>query len=286
MSQHARVTGGWFLLSLQLGTAMLFFISAVGFVRRSERTGDELAAWFAVGSVVAGFARIHYFLFPSVFTGWVYTGDAFRLVYYVILLVGAAREIGNYWGRAAVLEERRRLARDLHDGLAQELALVATLAKRMSGFRGSDQLAGAAERALDEARRAITALTAAPDQPFDEALAQAAEDAAARTGTPVRLDLAANIDMPPTAREGVIRIVREAVSNAARHGHPTTITVSTTNGDGVLVRVSDDGDGFDPSADGTGFGLISMRERAASFGGELRVRSTVGEGTEVEVRLP
>lgn len=88
-------------------------------------------------------------------------------------------------------------------------------------------------------------------------------------------------------REDLARIVREAVSNAARHGEAQNITVALSNTDAIRVRVSDDGKGFDPDLPRRrGFGLTSMRERAEQRGGTVVVRSKPGEGTEVEVVVP
>ena len=89
------------------------------------------------------------------------------------------------------------------------------------------------------------------------------------------------------AREALVRIACEAVSNAARHGQAQLVRVELQNGRHVRFRVVDDGVGFDPSIPRPGhFGLVSMRERAQAVGGSFRVRSAPGAGTEVEVVLP
>ena len=147
-------------------------------------------------------------------------------------------------------------------------------------------LAAAAERALDESRRAIAALTSS-DQPLDLALAQAAHEVANRVGTRLTLELDAGVHVSASTREQLVRIVREAVTNAARHGHAEMVTVALTNGNGLTLRIEDDGLGFEPvAANGNGFGLVSMSERASSLGGELRIVSAPTDGTAVEVLLP
>jgi signal transduction histidine kinase len=190
----------------------------------------------------------------------------------------------------ATAEERRRIARDLHDGLAHELAFIASKARGASGPTGAEsdsrELASAADRALDEARRAITVLSATRPESLATAVTQTAEDLGSRFGVPVLVDLEDGIEVSGKETEQFLRIVREAITNAAVHGRPTFITVSFRSGNGIRLVVSDDGCGFDPSGDdGTGFGLISMRERAASIGGECAVHSAPSQGTRVEVTL-
>jgi signal transduction histidine kinase len=225
----------------------------------------------------------------------VYTVDIFRLLFYVCLLGGAAREIAGYWrglADAAVLEERRRMARDLHDGAAQELAFIVRRARRLAAAAPRDevaQLAAAAQRALDDSRRAIAALFRPVDEPLDVALAAAVEDLGARTGTRVSLELDAGVDVAPEVGEALLRIASEAVGNAARHAQADVVRVELESGRPLRLRVVDDGVGFDvasASARNSRFGLTSMRDRAARIGAELEVRSAPGRGTEVEVRVP
>jgi signal transduction histidine kinase len=283
-------------VALQFVAAGLFVAAAIGFVARAERTGDEMMGWFAAGAAVAAFSRINYGLFPPFLDERVYTGDVLKLGFAVVLLVGAMREIQAYWrnrAEAAALEERRRLARDLHDGLAQELAFIAAQARALAAADGGSgaatRLAAAGERALDESRRAIAALTRSVDEPLDTALAQAAEEVALRAGARVKLDLAPNVVVSAARREALIRIAREAVGNAARHGRARTIDVQLASGSGLRLRVADDGVGFDLAAadrEGRGFGLVSMRERAESLGGVFRAESRPGAGSVIEVTLP
>jgi signal transduction histidine kinase len=280
---------------LQLVAAGLFASAAVGFTRRAERSGDDLMRWFAAGATVAAFGRLSYALFPPFEDGSVYTGDVFRFGFASLLLIGATREIQAYWRSrvdAAALEERRRVARDLHDGLAQELAFIATQSRTLAADRGQDpelaQLANAGQRALDESRRAIAALTRPVDEPLDVALAQAAEEVAHRIGAPLQLELATDVVVSSAWREALVRITREAVANAARHGRPDLIRVELFTSPSLRLRVVDDGSGFDAAAASQAqrFGLTSMRERAESLGGSLRVESSLGGGTLVEVVLP
>jgi signal transduction histidine kinase len=285
------VTGEPAVLAVQLTTMVLFALAAVGFLRRGERADDALMRTFSVAAVVGAFASFDYFLFPSLYSQWVYAGDILRFSFYVILLLGAARELNSYWrglAETAALEERRRIARDLHDGLAQELAFIASRSRLLPPDALGRELGSAAERAVEESRRAIDALTGPLREPLAQAVGRAAERAAARFGLQLSFDLEEGVEVTPAARDALQRIVGEAVTNAARHGAARHVTVRIANPDGVVrVQVVDDGCGFDPSSSRSenGFGLVSMRERAASVGGDFRLSSEVGVGTLVEVLL-
>lgn len=284
------------VLSAQGILVTLFALAAIGFARRAEQTGEDRFAWFAVAATLATFARINYLLFPSLYSEWVYTGDFFRLSFYVVLLLGAAHEIDRYWRRSAeasVLEERRRIARDLHDGLAQELAFIVARTRALLAGRGNRQnlelVVAAAERALDESRNVVAALAEPFDEPLDLALTRAATEVAGRAGAHVRVRAGDSTIVQAETRETLVRIVREAVTNATRHGHARNVSVEVVTENGAIrLRVSDDGVGFQPedAGAGSGFGLVSMAERAHAAGGRLDVRSQPGLGTEVEVALP
>jgi signal transduction histidine kinase len=282
------------LSAAHLFSAALFLLAAVGFSRRAK-AGDELLRWFAAGAVLAAFGRLNYTLFPSPYVGWVYLGDLLRLGFYLLLLVGAVREIWQYWSRfadAAILEERRRIARELHDGIAQELAYVVAQAQQTVGQQRDardilEKLSIVAQRALDDSRRAIVALVGPLHQSLAAALEQTTDEVAERTGIPIKLELTEGVDVNPATREALIRIVREAAVNAARHGHAHQITVRLTRDSQIHLEITDDGAGFDAAAATQDrFGLLSMRERAQALGGDFRISSQPGDGTKVEVVLP
>jgi signal transduction histidine kinase len=288
------ISGNFVIAFAQIVTALLFVAAAIGFTRRAESSRDEFFLWLGAGAIFAAFARLNYFIFPSLYSEWVYTGDILRLCWHILLLIGAVRLIGVYqraYVEARVLEERRRIARDLHDGLAQELAFIAnktrqlvagSVARRLSLL----QLASAAQRGLDESRRAIEALSRKDDEPFDVALVEAVEAVADRLGTKVQIDAEPAPDIEPKQREQLLRIVREAVTNAGSHANADLVRVRFTNGGPLYLRIEDDGVGFDPTdVDSKGFGLLTMEERAAAIGAEFRVNSSPGRGTSIEVRL-
>jgi signal transduction histidine kinase len=279
--------------ALELAVGLLYILAALGFTRRNRITSDELGGWLAIACILAGASRVNYFFHPATVSNWVYTGDLFRLGFYLALLIGAAREIASYWTMvvaAASLEERRRIARDVHDGLAQEIAFIARNV-RVLRDRGAEpelveRVLAAVERAQDESRRVVGALGARLDEPLDRAVAQAAQDAAQRYGAAVDMELAGGIVLSPREREAVVRIASEAVSNAARHSGAEVLRLYLERLEaGVRLEVVDDGEGFDDEEPRDGFGLITMRDRAEALGGKLRIDSRRGAGTRVELEL-
>jgi signal transduction histidine kinase len=290
---HLSIVGNGVIVAAQALIALLFALSAVGFTRRAETDQDELLLWLGAGSAVAAVSRINYFMFPSLYSAWVYTGDAFRLVWLILLFVGAVREIQIYqraYAESRVAEERRRIARDVHDGLAQELAFIANATRGLMSDTAAlatlQQIASAAQRGLDESRRAIATLAHQNDDPFEVALIQTVEEVAQRLGTRVEIAAEDIGEVPVDEQEQLLRIVREAVANAGRHANADVVRVTCTNGGPLRLRIEDDGAGFDPEAvDASGFGLIVMRERAAAIGAQLEITSVEGRGTSVEVRV-
>jgi signal transduction histidine kinase len=287
------ISGNFIIAGVQLVIALLFIVAAMGFTRRAEATGDEFFLWLGAGAVFAAFSRANYVVFPSLYSEWVYTGDILRFGWHLLLFIGAVREIRVYqraYAEARVLEERRRIARDLHDGLAQELAFIANRTRELSlgpvTRTALQQVASAAQRGLDESRRAIQTLTTTTDEPFDVALVQAVEEVADRLGANVEIEAEPAPEMTSEQREQLLRIVREAVTNASRHANADLVRVQFTNGGPLHLRVEDDGAGFDvDDTDGHGFGLVTMEERALAIGADFSVSSTPGRGTAVEVRL-
>jgi signal transduction histidine kinase len=289
---HVLGTPG--LLAAEVAVIVLIGAGAVGFTHRARRTGDELLGWIAIAATLAALARLNYLMFPSVYSDWVFTGDLMRLAAYALILIGALREIAGYQrsaARAAALEERARLARDLHDGLAQDLAYISMQSHRLAERAPMGAaLATAADQALAQSRGALAELRAT-DGSLTEAIASRAKTLTERAGVGLELELDERADGGPEVRENLLRILSEAISNAVRHGRASMIRVRLTSSRGLRLSVADDGAGLDPErvADGdlhTGFGLVSMNERAIQLGGNLRVTARAGGGTEVEAAIP
>ena len=298
-AERLVITGHPLLLAAQGLAAVAFMVASVAFTIRATRRHDELLRWLGPACALAAFARVNYVLFPSLYSDWFYAGDLLRTAAYVVLLAGAAREIGQYWSaqaRAAVLEDRRRLARELHDGVVQELAYIRAEAGTVSvGHRpdglGSDEpaarIVSACDRALDEARAAVDALGRTGDEPLGFVLHRAALQVAERYDAELDVDVDHSVAAGPEQRYALVRIAREAVSNAIRHGGAERVCLRlVSDAHGRRLVVADDGLGFDLAAvtrSSGGYGLTSMRERAAALPGVFEIESAPGRGTTVEV---
>jgi signal transduction histidine kinase len=240
---------------------------------------------------MAALSRLNYALADSSSSPRIITASVFRIGFFVLLLVGSAMEFRGYArqrAQSAVLEERRRIARDLHDGLAQELRYAATQSLRM-GTPAGNVVAHSLDRALDESRRAIAALIRPIDEPFDVALARVVEEVVPPLGARVKLSLAPGIDIPLYVREQLLKVAREAVVNATRHAAASELEVRLSSRGGTTLTVSDDGRGFDPEelkGLTDRFGLVSMRERSEALGGNFCLESRPGRGTTVTVHVP
>lgn len=200
---------------------------------------------------------------------------------------------------AGVVEERERLAREIHDTVSQSLSSIIMLlhaAQRSdpgspSGQQRVEQARNAAEDALAETREFIHAL--APPSlragGLVEALGRLARQTEEQTGLRVELTVPQDAGTLPTPVEaGLLRIAQSAMANAVQHAHANRVDVTLTRLDNeVILDVVDDGDGFDPSQlrtnhrDQPPFGLVAMQERAAHLGGRLVVESSPGRGTSV-----
>ena len=282
------------VLTTQVLAMLLLAAASAGFAARDARTGDVFARWLAVGATLGAFARLNYALFPSLYTEWFYAGDILRLGCFIAIFVGAVletRRLQEELSAAAVLGERQRIARDLHDGVAQDLAFITQqlrrLAERDATTPTMQRLVHAAERALDESRHAVSALTSAGDRPLGDVLAASAREAGEREGSVVETDVPADVAVPARTQEELLRVVREAVINAARHGAAQHIRVELRATPQFCLEIVDDGRGFDLDAARPGrLGLTSMRRRVEAIGGDLTIKSELGQGTRIRVTLP
>ena len=230
-------------------------------------------------------------LAPALSTGYVLQGDFLRLLAYGVLLFGVGRAIGDAEFGRAVADERARVARDIHDGLAQYLFAMSTHVSMLE--RGASleellpRLKQAATAAQQEARFAVLALSSASGTaPFDAALRRYIEFLAADGVIEVELDIDPAVRLAPDEQIEIFRIVQEGLANARRHAGARTAWVTIQQrGARRIVGVRDDGIGFEDENADLGQGLKNMRSRAASIDGGFTLRSSPGAGTSIEVVL-
>jgi signal transduction histidine kinase len=207
-------------------------------------------------------------------------------------------------GRAssvALQEERARLARELHDSVAQTLYSITlsasrglVLLERGDSTRHQAILEDLLQQANEGQRQLRTLLHELRSGDLDElqggltgALRRLAADFQVRAGRSVTLALAGEPDIPASTKLALVRICREALCNAAKHAQAHDVRLMLeVDPMNVTLRVADDGRGFDPSRPHPDhFGLQSMRERATAVGGTLELISAPRSGTEVRVRV-
>ena len=289
------VVGVELCASAVLGAAAIRF----GLTARSR---DADPALLAVVTILLLGATLGFIADPTTPADAVMPGDVMRLGACAVLLALGVR---GEWQtraedqRAAVRAERDRIASDLHDGLAQDLATIAVHAQRLESEFGMEHPLALASRGALAASRGVIADLAASDAPTVEAaLRQVAAELAARFGVRVvvrvdddsdgRYEHVDGRDLAAADREQLVRIAREAIVNAARHGRASVITVVLDRSRPLRLLVIDDGRGIagPPERAGGGFGLTMMRARAVRLGASLSVRAGAAGGTEVEVVMP
>jgi len=198
----------------------------------------------------------------------------------------------------SVLEERARLARELHDAVSQRLfsirahARAAEVLVAKDPARAISELRAVAElgaQAHGELRAVIDGLAPPELDGLAESLRRYALLAGRAHGIPVRLT-ASDVDvseLDPRVQAAAFRVAQEALHNALRHSGASEVSMTLSRARGrVVLEVSDDGTGFDPELASGGLGLASMRERAAAVGGVLRVSSAPGKGTRIRLAVP
>jgi NarL family two-component system sensor histidine kinase LiaS len=206
-------------------------------------------------------------------------------------------------GRGAALEERAKLARDLHDTVNQQLFVLAMRAaaarKKLEKLGGAAQelapematLEELSRQSHAEARTLILQLrpTTLEQQGLGPALAEYVKSAATKDGWTVVDEIDQTVRLDGKAGENLFRVAQETLNNVSKHAKAQTVWVVLKRTEqGVRLQVRDDGVGFDMKAGvrPTAVGLTGMQERVAALGGTLRVHSTRGQGTEVTVQMP
>jgi signal transduction histidine kinase len=294
LSAHRGGAGEAVLVLLVTGTTGLLVYAAGTLTRENLRGSDHVLTLLAMAALLLAGASLCRLTVGSLPSGEVGIGSAMRLVAGAVLLCAAVvleRRVRSRMARAAALAERRRVARDLHDGIAQDLAFIAAHGEQIAHQMGEEHpLVVAARRALAVSRSTISDLSDPAGATAGEALDAIAQELRDRFDVAIAVHSQIDGHVPSGVREHLSRIAREAIANAARHGQARNVLVSLRRADGgVALRVVDDGCGIPVSGDGAtpeGFGLRSMRERAGAIGGHLTVRQIPQGGTELEVVLP
>ncbi len=215
----------------------------------------------------------------------------------------AHQQLQAYTGQAeelAVIAERNRLARELHDSVTQSLyslTLLAEAGKRMVRVGDLQQIAGnqtrlgeIAQQALQEMRLLVYELRplALESEGLVGALEQRLETVERRAGIKARVLVEGEIQLAPDLEEELYGIAQEALNNALKHAKASEVVLSVQVTEGsVVVEVADDGQAFDLADvhDKGGLGLIGMRERADKIGGQLAIDSAPGGGTRVRISV-
>lgn len=212
----------------------------------------------------------------------------------VALEYGRVRE---QLSRLALVEDRERIGRELHDGVIQSLFAVGMNLEATAAMAGAGDVQERLQKAVAELDRSIRDLrnyifglrpAILADRKLGQALTDLSTDTAEKSGIVVAVDVdpAVASELSPRAAD-IVQLARESLSNVARHSHAATCRVSLYREDGQAVLVvEDDGVGFDPAGGGGGQGLPNLRSRAERLSGTMTVGSTEDGGTRVEFRIP
>jgi two-component system, NarL family, sensor histidine kinase DevS len=199
--------------------------------------------------------------------------------------------------RLEVLEDRERIAKELHDGVIQSLFAVGMSLQGLATLAADDETTRRLEAAVEDVDGAIRDLRnyifglrpgVLADRQLDQALKEQTSEFGTRTGVVTVVDVDADVASELSSRASdVVQLVREALSNVGRHGEATTCRVSLFRGpQGAILEIDDDGRGFDVDRTTWGMGLTNLRDRVESMGGSFAIASVLGEGTTVRMGLP
>jgi len=199
--------------------------------------------------------------------------------------------------RLELMEERERIAKELHDGIIQSLFAVGMNLQSTALMAVSPETAARVEKAVDELDRVIRDLRnyifgLRPGILADRQLNQALEAIGEEVGSTLQIPIAVEVDGEVSAAlssrsHEIVQLTREALSNVSRHSRAKHAAVRLARrGTSAILMIEDDGIGFDPRGTSSGSGMRNMRERAAAIGGKLRITSVDGKGTKLRFTFP
>ncbi len=291
-------------LAIQSLLTLLTALAAGLLVRQSARWQDghaDFHGWLSLALIIATFSQLHYIFFPTVYSSIISSGDVLRLAAYSLLLLAVFREYQQSRTEVTALRERSRIARDLHDTVAQSISFVlSSLRSSAAASRHAEQaetdvnqwidVLGDAQAHLRDAVATLSKTTRHAGLPetvqvFCDGFSQryAMEIRAVCAGRSASL-------APPDDRE-VMMILAEALHNVRKHSGVSRAEVSFLGEqDHVSLQISDQGVGFVmPRQDGSRLahrGLANMSQRASRLGGSLVITSSEKEGTAVRLTIP
>ena len=265
---------------------------AAGFAEHHPEMHSFLGVPVKVGERV--FGNLYLADKPEGFT----TEDVY-LVEFLAVTAGAAistLRLQERLRRAALQEDRERIARDLHDSIIQDLFAVG-LSLQTASNQVATEPEAVTSRMIDAVDRLDVTIAALRRYIFDlrppvwarPSMSTALRDLVAELSEPYGVDVGIDVDCPPDAPEPplsdhVLAVVKESVSNALRHSSARTVDVRVLCNQGQLtINVADDGSGFNPEADHDGFGLSNLARRVDAVGGEFTLDTAPGKGTVVTV---
>jgi nitrate/nitrite-specific signal transduction histidine kinase len=272
-----------------------------------ETIGTPARSWLGV-PMIAGDEVLGVIAVQSYTTENVYDEQHLNLLPTIATQAAIAIENARLYEQArqlAVMEERQRLARELHDAVTQTLFSASLIAEALPAIWESDQDEGRqllhdlrqlSRGALAEMRTLLMELRPAAlvEANLSDLLNQLGESVTGRTGVPVTVTVKDQPDLSPDVHVALYRIAQEALNNVVKHAQASQVEVSLRGlppvagrgGGSIELRIRDDGRGFDPSSvpsDHLGLGLGIVRERAEAIGASLEIESQPGRGTQVVV---
>ncbi|HEX9016234.1 MAG TPA: ATP-binding protein [Chloroflexota bacterium] len=273
----------------------------------SGAASDETPRWFLIAPMKAK-GQVLGAICVARSSGSGFDAEDARLLTAIGHQVAIAVENARLFGQVqnmATLEERERLAREMHDGLAQVLGFLGIKTRVVQQQLASgrfqqvekdlSQIQGIVQDAYADVRQSIVSLRTAGEleKGLLKAIEESATDFSEQNSIPVEVALAeeGEVCFPPEAEVQLVRIVQEALANVRKHARASKVWIRLVrDGSDAVLTVEDDGIGFDQGEivqkKRRSFGLETMRERAESIGALLEVSSVPGEGTRIQVRFP